>query len=289
MLSKLALGTVQFGLSYGIANRDGQTPLAEVRQILDLARRSGLDTLDTARAYGNSERVLGRCGAQGWRIVSKLPARQISGGAANWVRDCLAQSLHALKVESLGGLLLHQPSLLLGEDAPVIHETLLALKAEGRIKKLGISVYEPSELEALIPRYAIDLVQLPFNLVDRRMLHSGWLDRLHRAGIEVHARSCFLQGLLLMPQDERPAKFDRWRSLWQGWHDWLAQSGQTPLRACLGYSLAQPQISRVLVGTESAAQLAEILEAAQCPALSVPGALTVNDPDLINPSRWTTL
>jgi aryl-alcohol dehydrogenase-like predicted oxidoreductase len=289
MSSKLALGTVQFGQSYGVANRDGQTPLEEVRQILNLARQSGLDTLDTARAYGNSERVLGECGAQGWRIVSKLPARQTTGGAAHWARDCLAQSLNALRVESLDGLLLHQPLLLLGADGTIIYETLLTLKAEGRIRKLGISVYEPAELDALIPRYAIDLVQLPFNLVDRRMLHTGWLDRLHQAGIEVHARSCFLQGLLLMPQGGRPARFDRWRGLWQAWHDWLAQSGQTPLRACLGYSLAQPQISRVLVGTESAAQLAEILEAAQRPALSVPSALTVNDPDLINPSRWTTL
>jgi aryl-alcohol dehydrogenase-like predicted oxidoreductase len=274
MHSKLVLGTVQFGLPYGVTNRVGQTSSIEVRQILDLARQSGLEILDTARAYGNSEQVLGQCGVQGWRIVSKLPGRQTVGGAEHWVRDCLDQSLSALRVESLDGLLLHQPSLLLGKDGSIIYETLQNLKAEGRIGKFGISVYEPAELDALISCFDLDLVQLPFNLVDRRMLHSGWLERLHKAGIEVHARSCFLQGLLLTSQGERPAKFDRWNSLWHSWHEWLTQSGQTPLSACLGFSLAQPYIDRVLIGTESVAQLVEILSA-------------VKDLDLINPSRWT--
>lgn len=289
MAQRLALGTVQFGLNYGVANQSGQTPSTEVAKILDLARRSGVDTLDTAHAYGTSESVLGACGTSHWRIVSKLPPSADTTNGGDWVRRCVAESLARLRADTLTGLLLHQPSLLLGPQGQAIYDAMLALKSQGTIGKLGISVYTPDELEALVSRFDFDLVQLPLNVLDRRMIHSGWLDRLARDGIEIHTRSCFLQGLLLMNPAKRPEKFARWAPLWKTWARWLERQDLTPLQACLGFALSLQQISRIIVGVDNTAQLAEILDAANAVTSLPPDDLFSDDPDLINPSRWNAL
>lgn len=288
-MHRLALGTVQFGLNYGVANQSGQTPIAEVARILDLARRSGVDTLDTAHAYGTSESVLGACGTSQWRIISKLPPSADTTDGGDWVRRCATDSLARLSVDTLTGLLLHQPSLLLSPQGQAIYDAMVALKSQGTIGKLGISVYTPDELEVLVSRFDFDLVQLPLNVVDRRMIHSGWLDRLARSGIEIHTRSCFLQGLLLMDAAARPRKFARWAPLWQKWEHWLKQHALKPLEACLSFALSQQQISRVIVGVDNTAQLAEILDAANAATSLPPDDLFSDDPDLLNPSRWNAL
>jgi len=288
MTHKLALGTVQFGLPYGVANSSGQPPLDEMHRILDCAREAGIDTLDTAVAYGDSERRLGEYGMSGWRVISKLPARSELGGASAWARACLKQSLADLKVNNLAGLMLHQSALLLGPEGDEIHACMCAMKDEGLVGKVGISVYSPAELEAVIPRFSFDLVQLPFNILDRRMLRSGWLDRLAHLKIEIHARSCFLQGLLLMNERRRPRKFDRWSSTWGRWGGWLHEAGISPLQACLAHSLSIPQISRVLVGVDDESQLREILQSSRLETPPPPDDLFSDDDNLINPSRWNS-
>lgn len=286
MTTKLALGTVQFGLPYGVANTLGQPSLDEVRRILASARSAGIDTLDTAVAYGDSQRRLGECDVTEWQIVSKLPARNENGQGAVWVRSCLQQALADLRVSKIAGLLLHQPALLLDPGGDEVYAGLCAVKREGLVGKIGVSVYSPAELDALISRFELDLVQLPFNVLDRRMLHSGWLNRLSAQGVEVHARSCFLQGLLLVNDDQRPRKFDRWSSIWRRWWDWLHETGNQPLQACLAYSLSFPQITQAVVGVDCERQMREILAASCMQAVSPPDDLFSDDEDLINPSRW---
>src|SRR3569833_3393484 len=192
MTHKLALGTVQFGLPYGVANSSGQPPLDEMHRILDCAREAGIDTLDTAVAYGDSERRLGEYGMSGWRVISKLPARSELGGASAWARACLKQSLADLKVNNLAGLMLHQSALLLGPEGDEIHACMCAMKDEGLVGKVGISVYSPAELEALIPRFSFNKKQKPNNKQNQHKKQTGWLDRLAHLKIEIHARSCFL-------------------------------------------------------------------------------------------------
>ncbi|WP_241673220.1 aldo/keto reductase [Lacisediminimonas profundi] len=288
-MKRLALGTVQFGLPYGIANKSGQPGSETIREILETARRAGVDTLDTAIAYGDSERRLGLAGVGEWKVISKLPAFPDGADATAWVRESVETSLSRLRLDRLDGLLLHQPGVLLGPHGKAVHECLRQLKQESKIGKIGISVYGPEELDAILPAYPVDLVQAPFNIVDRRLLASGWLDKMHKSGIEIHVRSIFLQGLLLMSCAERPAKFQRWNTLWQKWDEWLHATGLSPLRACLGFALAHPQVSRVIVGVESPLQLVEILEAAAAPGPLPPPLLGSEDPDLINPSRWNSL
>jgi hypothetical protein len=166
---------------------------------------------------------------------------------------------------------------------------LQTIKETGLVSKIGVSVYGPDELEMLVPGFGLDLVQLPLNVLDRRFLKSGWLARLAEQGIEVHARSCFLQGLLLAEARKLPDKFSRWAPLWEMWTAWLRESGQSALQACLGFSQSHPEIHRVLVGVDSEQQLQEIVAAAQAPYIPPPPGLYSDDLDLINPSRWNLL
>ncbi len=288
MTSRLALGTAQFGLPYGVANQVGQVRGAKAGSILDLAWSAGIDTLDTAIAYGESEQRLGDAGVGQWRVISKLPAvPEGCTGVANWVRESIQGSLQRLQIPRLYGLLLHCPEQLLGPQGVELHRTLVALREQGKVEKIGVSIYGPDELDALWPRYRLDLVQAPFNILDRRLATSGWLTRLHQAGAEVHVRSVFLQGLLLMDAVDRPAKFNRWQPLWGEWHRWLDGQALTPLQACLGFAYSQAEIDRVVVGVDSLKQLQEILVGVKGPAVEPPTVLMSGDLDLINPSRWS--
>lgn len=287
MRERLALGTVQFGLRYGVANSTGQVDAGEAARILADARAAGVDTLDTAIAYGESEAVLGAAGVGGWNIVTKLPALpENCADPAGWAKAEVESSLARLGVPAVQAVLLHRPEQLLGPQGPALHGALRALKEAGFARQTGISVYSPADLAAIVPRFRPDLVQVPFNIVDGRWASSGWLDTLAAGGIEVHARSVFLQGLLLMPASRRPAWFSRWQPLWDAWEAWLAASGTTPLQACLRHALAVPAISRVVVGADSLAQWREIVAAADGVPLVPPPAIATEDPSLLNPAAW---
>lgn len=287
---KLALGTVQFGLNYGVTNTAGRVSTEVAGEILRKAQVSGLDTLDTAVAYGESESVLGGLGVRGWKVVSKLPA--VPEGCLDvmqWVRSKTQESLDRLGLSRLYGLLLHRPEQLLGSIGPDLYAALQSLKAEGRVDKVGVSVYGPSELGDLWPRYRFDLIQAPFNILDRSLAASGWASRLKDAGVEIHIRSAFLQGLLLMPADKRPDRFNRWSEVWQEWDRWLSTTGLTPVQACLRYVSAFDEIDRVVVGVESMTQLNEIVAAADGVLNSLPLFKHLHDERLINPARWDQL
>lgn len=286
---KLALGTAQFGMAYGIANTDGQVSAEATVQILARARSAGIDTIDTAIAYGQSQQRLGDAGVNGWQIVSKLPA--VPDGCTDiklWVNENVDASLAKLKVSHLRGLLLHRPSQLLEEYGGKLYQALENVKDAGKVENIGISIYEPSELDDLCSRYIFDLVQAPFNVFDRRLATSGWLHRLHAEGVEVHVRSAFLQGLLLCAANKSPVGFERWDQLWSAWRAWVVDARLNPLQAALSHVLSYPEISRVVVGVDSIEQLNEVLTAAECKHRQAPETLETIDPDLLNPARWAT-
>lgn len=290
IINRLALGTVQFGLPYGIANINGQVSHDTATAILRRARADGLDTLDTAIAYGESEQCLGDIGVDDWTIISKLPEfPNTCTDVTAWVQEQVQASLTRLGVSRLKGLLLHKPSQLLTLEGRALWSELKNLKKCGVIEKIGFSIYEPGELDSLWPAFYPDLVQTPYNVLDRRLSKSGWLQRMNEVGVEVHVRSVFLQGLLLMSEDNRPKKFDRWSTLWAAWHTWLDEQGFTALQACISFVMSDPRISKVIVGVETLEQLEEILLSTRIDIAGYPQTLETEDMDLINPSRWTFL
>lgn len=285
---KLSLGTAQFGMDYGIANRAGRIPPDEIEAILAYAKREGIDTLDTAIAYGDSEAVLGSCPLASWRVVTKLgPVPEGCADAGWWIAEQIRGSLKRLKVARLHGILLHNPKQALGAHGAEIVSALQEAKSKGLTHRIGISIYEPAELDGFSEFFWPEIVQAPFNIFDRRLAASGWLHRLRECGVEIHTRSVFLQGLLLMGKESRPRVFQKWERLWAAWHIWLEDSGLTPLQASLRYALSFPQISRVVVGVDSMRHLKEICGAADGDLPSPPPTLQTDDIDLLNPSRWS--
>jgi aryl-alcohol dehydrogenase-like predicted oxidoreductase len=287
---KLALGTVQFGLDYGVANVSGRVSTQEANAILQCALVSGMNTLDTAIAYGDSETVLGQLGIEKWKIITKLPAvPNDCNDVTQWVHDQIQKSMTRLGVTQLHGVLLHRPGQLLDRMGPSLFAVLQDLKAQGFTRKIGVSVYGPAELDPLFDAYALDLVQAPLNILDRSLIDSGWANRLHAAGVEVHTRSAFLQGLLLMPLSQRPVKFNRWVDIWNVWDGWLAREGLSPLEGCLRYLCNLLEIDRVVVGVDTSTQLNEIVKAAEGRLTSLPEFNTLQDTRLINPASWSQL
>lgn len=290
MNERLALGTVQFGLEYGVANHSGRVGLQEAGRILAAARAEGINTLDTAIAYGDSEQSLGQVGVGQWNIVSKLPAfPEDVTNLHEWVKDQIHGSLARLGVSQLDAVLLHRPDQLFGRQGPELLEALKETKSSGLSKKVGVSVYAPQELDRLFETMHFDLVQAPMNIMDRRFTESGWASKLRRMGVELHVRSAFLQGLLLMPPRARPAKFSRWPSVWKEWDRWLEAEGVSALDACLRYVLSVPEVDKVVFGVDSVDQLRQILGAASGGLSSLPLWPQAIDLKLINPALWSQL
>lgn len=287
---RLALGTAQFGMAYGISNQSGQITQSEAKKILKLALDNGIDMLDTAISYGESEIRLGQLGIQDFKVITKIPAIPTGcNNIAEWAGDQITASMSRLGVGSLYGLLLHRSEDLLSSSGELLYEALLKFKDAGKVQKLGVSIYSPHELDNIGNSFDIELVQAPFNILDQRLHMSGWLDRLKARDIEVHTRSVFLQGLLLMKPSNRPSKFNRWTSFWSKWDAWIEQTGLTPLSACIRFACTFPQISRLVVGVDSISQLQEIILASKGPSLEVPSWQDEINSDLFIPSNWAAL
>jgi len=286
---KLALGTVQFGINYGVNSPTGQVQPSEVKKILAYARTQNITFLDTANSYGNSEKVLGNVGVKNFSIVTKtrhFAQTVINDKSAGLLLAELNQSLQLLKQKSVYSLLVHNADDLLKPGASIIISQLQALKEQGTINKIGVSIYTSDQLQSVMDKMDIDLVQLPFNILDRRLFDTGMLKNLSRQGVEVHARSIFLQGLLLMSKDSRPKYFSQWDSLWKLWHEWLSDNKLTALEATVRHAISTPEISKVLVGVDSKEQLQEIIQAADGDIPTIPEILLTDDADLLNPVNW---
>ena len=286
---KIALGTAQFGLDYGVSNSAGQVKIEEVREILKVAERYQIDTLDTAIAYGNSESILGSVGVNSFKVITKLPPFPDNlNSTSAWINDQVQSSLKKTKLNTLFGLLLHKSSDLLISQGFEVLSILSGLKNKGIINKIGVSIYSPDELDALgdcVNR--LDIVQAPFNLFDRRLESSGWLEKLNLLGVEVHARSIFLQGLLLLSKEQRNPFFRQWNSHFKIFDDWIMHSGKTPLDVCLKFINSYEHINKVIVGVQSRDQLFEIISAVEKnDSFQALKGLEVNDGMLINPSNW---
>lgn len=280
ILGRLGIGTVQFGQAYGISNTNGQVPRADVKLVLELAARTGIGLLDTAANYGEAERVLGDNDLSPFRIVSKTL------GVEQGVHAVIARVRES--VRTLGAvdlLLVHAAKDLLGPSGATLWRSLQALKAEGIIGGIGISAYVADDPVMLAERFRPDAMQLPFSLLDQRLLKDGSLMRLKQLGVEVHARSLFLQGLLFMSQP--PEKLGTARPMLERVRAEIARAGTTPLAAALGFVLAQPEVDVAVVGLTGLRQLNEIVAAVLSPLPEwdwTPCALT--DERILTPSLW---
>ena len=291
-MSKLGLGTVQFGTDYGLNSLDGQVRPQEVKKILNYARSKQIVLLDTAPAYGNSEEILGGINNSEFQVVTKtrhFDTLKITNDEVSLLNQDFNNSLKKLNQIKIYGLLIHNADDLLKPGGEKILDLLQKFKQTNKLMKVGVSVYDHIKLHSILDNFDIDMVQLPFNIIDRRMLDSGMLALLYKKGIEVHARSVFLQGLLLMSAKLMPSKFNRWNNLWKLWHEWLHDNRISPVEASVRYAISFSEISKVLVGVDSVNQLKEIYKASSGTLPKIPDELQTTDADLLNPSNWEQL
>lgn len=290
---KLALGTVQFGLPYGVANKRGKPDEATVAEILYRASRARVRVLDTAYLYGDSEAVLGRCLSPGhsFNIVTKTPKFVGMAGpdAAAAMRTAFDESCARLRAASIYGLLAHDADDLLGPAGDALWRGMTELRAAGRISRIGASVYSGAQIDRLLQRYPIDLVQLPLSLLDQRLVQGGQLERLKARGVEIHARSAFLQGALLMPVERLPVHLAPLRPYVERVAAAAASHGIDTLSAALRYVAGLPQVAVVVCGVDDADQFDQLVAAlgeSSMLAAEEATACACNDAALLDPSQW---
>jgi aryl-alcohol dehydrogenase-like predicted oxidoreductase len=279
-MSKLALGTVQFGLDYGITNQSGQVTIKEVKSILDFAKENGIDALDTASGYGNSEKVLGEVGVDNYHIITKTISLK---NGVDRVIDGFYQSLDDLSQKQVEGLLIHNIQDIENKQFNVLFNKLNELKQQGLIKKIGFSTYTPEQVNFLLENFDFNIIQVPFNVFDTRLIQSGQLQALKSKGVEIHSRSVFLQGILLNFND-LPKYFKTWKKQFNEYQTMVKESEISLLEYALNFALSTQEVDKVLVGVDSKQQLEEIVQSVK--KHGNPDAYPISDINLLNPSMW---
>lgn len=293
---RIGLGTVQFGLPYGISNRRGKISAGEARAILASAAANGVDLIDTAAAYGDSETTIRDAlpAAHSFRIVTKLPSLQWTPhgtDAPSEVRGALQRSLRNLGQRRVYGSLVHDVRDLLTADGRALVETLHRLKQEGLVEKVGVSVYTSADIDRVLEFFVPDIVQVPVSIFDQRLLASGHLAELKRRDVEIHARSVFLQGLLLMDADAAPAFCAPVADRFQQYGRFLEEAGLTRLQAALAFIGQLDEVDTALVGVSCLRDLEDIFHAIRDNAgdrVRIPDATrwSIADERIVNPQQW---
>ena len=284
-MNRIVLGGAQLGLPYGILNGGETLSREEVARILDTAVDRGIDSIDTAIAYGQSESIIGETSQNRFNIISKLPPLPVDiSNVSEWVHSQVQGSLSRLKCTSLDALLLHRPQDLTGAQGAELYAAIGSLMAEKMIHRFGVSIYSPDDLEGIIDTFDIGIVQAPLNVFDRRILRVT--DQLSALNIEVHVRSVFLQGVLIANPKDRPQRFEPWSEHFALFDEWVRSSGVSAMACCMGFALQQSGIAKLVIGTTSAESLDEIMNSIPNSVLEVPTHLQSSVEQLIDPRVW---
>jgi len=286
-MSEMVLGTAQFGMDYGINNKRGKIPEKEAFEMLRYAQNHGIAVLDTAPAYGNSEEIIGRfIGKTGSDIgvISKSTAPN-----PEEVERQFAGSLKQLRLSRLYGYLVHSFQHYIDDGR--IWDALTGIRSSGRVRKIGFSLYYPSELDILIKRNVpFDMVQVPYSIMDQRF--SDYFPALKARGVEIHVRSVFLQGLLLKDASTLKGRFAAIRDKIAGLSNLALRCGVGIETLCLSFAALNAHVDKIVVGADSLEHLKKNIENMNTrdSAKSVYDELfsfRVNEEDIVVPSCWT--
>ena len=301
MVSELVLGTVQWGQPYGIANQTGQPTERDVAGMLDAARRAGVRSLDTARAYGNSEAVIGRLVGKelSWRILTKVDPLVSNDGVASRLEALsrldasLESSRRALQRDVLDGLLLHRASHRT-DAGGAVWERMCELRNAGTVRAIGVSVGSPDEAHRALLDPDVDMIQVAASALDQRLIRAGFFARARERAKEVFVRSVFLQGAALMAPRALPQHLATAAPALSALAS-IARSAGSSLAALLIAFARDATGCSLVIGAETARQLAEIIDAWAVPRLpaatleDVRGAVPDLTEEVLNPARWPKL
>jgi len=252
--NKIALGTAQFGMDYGINNQRGKIPEKEVFEILYEALSSGIDTLDSAYAYGDSEAVIGnfiRESRKDFKIVSKSPKCEIKE-----MESIFDSSLKQLGINAFYGYLIH--SFDHYRSYPEIWNKLERLKSKEKIEKIGFSLYYTSELDHILENNLnIDIIQVPYSIFDQRF--AKYFQELKNKDVELHVRSVFLQGLVFRNPGELDNYFTKIKDKLENLNLLSIKQNIPIVALCLNFAVLNSFVDKVVVGVDSLNNLKEII------------------------------
>ena len=285
----IILGTAQWGLHYGISNTEGVTSSEQVSRILKRASSAGVNLLDTAPGYGNSESKIGQNAQSPFNIITKVPKMPDCLSLDERVKvieSSVRGSMVNLGSESIFGLLFHDASDLIGDESGRFVAELLRLKELGVVKNIGVSIYNGTQIDSILNLFIPDIVQAPVNVLDQRLIQSGHLKRLKSLGVKTHARSVFLQGLFHMPINKLPKYFEPIKSILVKITDEATEQGLTMNQAALSFIRDQPYVDNTIVGVESETQLNTAIDdfMMDCSFHTVSSGSI--DERFVNPANW---
>ena len=258
MNKKIILGTAQFSGSYGILNEAKEN--IRVNKILNIAEKGNIKFLDTAYNYGKSQSLIGKYGAEKFKIISKIPNLDNNSNTVDFIRESLDKIFNDLKIKKIDTILFHDSDQLLSKKGEELFKALNRYKDNKLIKRIGASIYNDIDSEKLLNHFDLDVIQAPFNLFDNENLNNGFLSKIKSRNIEFHARSIFLQGVLLSKIQDIPKKlFSLFPNL-EILNEFCNDNKITRLEACLNYVNSIKEIDYMVIGVDSEVQLNSILK-----------------------------
>jgi len=261
---KLAIGTVQFGLDYGVTNQIGKTSTDEVKRILEHAKNQNIQMIDTSPAYGESEEVLGKQNLDSFKVITKavyIKSDNIENEDLVEIENSFQQSLRTLGGDAIDGLFIHNAKDLYKVGSQRLYEKLMEFKERGLVKKIGVSVYDRLEIDELYNKYSFDMIQLPINVLDQRLDDGLIFKELKRKNVEIHVRSIFLQGLLLNEISSLPNQFKRVFPMLEEYFLNLKNAEMSKMEGALKYIYDIEEIDYAVVGINNVSQLQQITKA----------------------------
>jgi len=290
MKNKIILGSANFNQIYGI--KKNFIKKKEIKKSFKLALKNNIKIIDTSPLYNKSEKIIGLLNNNKFKIISKIPKIPQNIKKKNikkWLKLKAINSLKNLKIKKFECLLLHRVDSLLSENGNEIYKNIKNMKTIGLTNKIGISIYDFNILDKILRKFKFDLIQAPFNILDQRLVTTGWLKKLKKRKIKVYARSIFLQGILLLKHNQLPEKLKKLNKNLIIWENWLKKNNLSALQVCLSFVLNQRQLDGIIVGYNNKNQLNQILKQKKMKSsFSIPN-LNISNRKLIDPRAWLNL
>lgn len=293
--SKICIGTAQLGMNYGISNNSSKMKTNDFNKIIKYSIANNINFIDTANTYGNSENLIGKTlkkidDKSTFKVISKF--NNLRNIQKKKIREKIFHqielSIKKLGTKKLYAALIHNVKDLESKKKKEIYNVFLNLKKKGLVEKIGFSAYETKDLKKYLIKYKFDIVQFPFSIFDQRILDKKIQNLLKRKKIEVHIRSIFLQGLLLLPAKKIPKKFNLEENL-KKWNNYLLENKINNIDACIKFILRYNFYKKIVIGFNNFSQFKHVVNRFKIlkkNKMKINFKNFENKSELINPSKW---
>lgn len=286
-INKICIGSANFGMEYGL-NKKSPLLKKDIKEIFEFLKKENTIYIDTAANYKNSEIIIGKYSTKKFKIITKI--KKIPKGVKDlekWLKNEIYISCKKLRVNKIYGLLVHDTQDLKNKKkAKKIYKTFDMLKKSKIIEKIGLSIYNPNELDLYLKNYNFEIVQAPLNIFDRRIINSGWLKKINEKGIEFFARSIFLQGLLIKDINKIDKFFSPYKKKFEKFENWTQKLNISKVEACIRFVNSYREVDKVIVGINNRMHFFENYKFLKKDKLIVPNSLEIKSGKILNPKLW---